>query len=203
MAEDIKALLEKIHEEGIKAAEAKASQIKAEAEREAGRLIAQAKKEAERLIKEAKEDIAKDEQAKKALLAQAARDLLLELRAEINAMLGKIISHKVQEALSAEAIARIIAEIIKKEQASHKGDAVVALSKEDQEALEKGLLSKLKEEIKKGVNLRPSQELTGGFSISFDAGKSQFDFSDKALAQYLGNYVRPKLKELLEEAFSG
>jgi vacuolar-type H+-ATPase subunit E/Vma4 len=48
--------------------------------------------------------------------------------------------------------------------------------------------------------LRPAEEISGGFTISFDDGKSCYDFTDKALAEYIGIYLKPKLNQILMEA---
>ncbi|PIW68507.1 MAG: V-type ATP synthase subunit E, partial [Candidatus Omnitrophica bacterium CG12_big_fil_rev_8_21_14_0_65_42_8] len=53
-------------------------------------------------------------------------------------------------------------------------------------------------EAKKGIVVRASDEISVGFTISFDAGKSQYDFTDKALAEYIGVYLKPKLSEILK-----
>ncbi|MCM8798762.1 MAG: hypothetical protein NC821_04800, partial [Candidatus Omnitrophica bacterium] len=84
MAEDIQGLLKKIQEEGIKKAEEKAEQIEKEARKRAEEILSQAKEEAERLIKEAKEKISQEQSHTQTLLQQAARDLLLTLKKEIN-----------------------------------------------------------------------------------------------------------------------
>ena len=83
-----------------------------------------------------------------------------------------------------------------------KGGIVISLGKEEFQKLEKTLLSELKDEVKKGVTLKSSDEIGAGFIISFDAGKSHFDFTDKALAQYLGGYLKPAIAELLKEGVS-
>ena len=71
------------------------------------------------------------------------------------------------------------------------------MKKEDQEKIEKGLLAELKEEVKKGITLKPSEDIAGGFIISYDAGKSHFDFTDKALAEYFSLYLKPKIGQML------
>ena len=48
--------------------------------------------------------------------------------------------------------------------------------------------------------LKPAEDILGGFTISFDSGKSQFDFTDQALAEYIGQYLKPKLEEILQAA---
>ena len=53
MAEQIKDLIEKINQEGIKAAEEKARQVEEAAKQKADEILAKAKLEAERIIAEA------------------------------------------------------------------------------------------------------------------------------------------------------
>lgn len=202
MAEDIKNLIEKIQQEGIQAAQEKALQIEEEARLQAQNIIAQAKKEAQKLISEAKEKCARLEESSNASLKQAGRDLLLNLREQINALLDKIILSHARAQLTPQEITRIIALLIKDYGNKEKGGIVISLGKEEFQKLEKTLLSELKDEVKKGVTLKSSDEIGAGFIISFDAGKSHFDFTDKALAQYLGGYLKPAIAELLKEGVS-
>ena len=200
MAEDIKALIDKINEEGVKAGQEKAAAIEEEARKRAQGLVEKALKESEKLVIDAKERIARMEEKQKALLSQAGRDLLLSLRKEINSMLHRIIVQDLHQALSATEMARIIFEMVTQEDAQHKGDILITLGKEHREALEKSVLAKLKDRVTHQITLQPSDQIHAGFMISFDGGKSQFDFTDKALAEYIGTYLKPKLNELLKGA---
>lgn len=200
MAEDIKNLIEKIQQEGIKTAQEKAKEIEAQAAKEAARLLQEAKDQAERFIREAGERVNKMEEKQKTLLEQAGRDLLIVLRKEIGALLHRIISLEVKNALAPEALAKLIMELVKNYSRQAEGQTIVSLNQEDLEFLEKGFLSKLQEEVKKGVSLKPADDIQGGFVISYDGGKSQCDFSDQALAEYIGVYLKPKLAEILKEA---
>jgi len=200
MAEDIKGLIEKIQQEGIKAAQDQARKIQEEAEHKAKEIIAKAKIEAENIILAAKEDSAKIEESTKASIRQAGRDVLLSLRKEINAMLDKLIAQRLREALSPQELSKIIAELIKHYKDKTDTEVIVSLQKEDLEKLEKGFLGDLREEIKKKIVLNPSEDIQAGFIISYDAGKSHFDFTDKALVEYIGSYIRPKLNQILNEA---
>jgi vacuolar-type H+-ATPase subunit E/Vma4 len=196
MAEEIKDLIEKIQQEGIKAAEDKAREIENQANRQAEEIIKKAKVQAERLINEAKDKIAKMEESSKSLLKQAGRDLILSLRQEINAMLEKLILSSVRQTLNLGEMAKILNALVKNY--SSKEDVIIALNKEDLEKMEKGFLEALKEETNKGIIIRPSDDIQAGFIISYDNGKSYYDFSDKSLAEYIGSYVKPKLNELLK-----
>jgi len=196
MADEIKELIEKIQEEGIQAAEDKAREIENQSKLKAEEIVKKAKAEAEKLIAEAKDEIAKMQESSKSLLKQAGRDLILSLRKEINTMLEKLIVSGVRQPLNPEEMAKILTALIKNYSA--KEDVIIRLNKEDLGNIEKGFLDALKAETKKGITLRPSDDIQAGFTISYDGGKSYYDFTDKSLAEYIGSYLKPKLNELLK-----
>ncbi|MFH1777726.1 MAG: hypothetical protein ABH952_09255 [Candidatus Omnitrophota bacterium] len=199
MAEEIKGLIEKIQQEGIKAAEDRGKAIEQEAQERAEEIKQSAKKDAEKIIADAKDKAAKIEANTKILLKQASRDVLINLRKGINTMLDKMLVLRSQDALGNEELAKIISSLITGYRSKENGDIRVLLKKEDLAALEKNLFTELKEEIKKGITIQSSGDITGGFTISYDRGKSHFDFTDQAIAAYIGTYLKPKLREILEE----
>ncbi len=200
MAEEIRDLIEKINQEGIRVAEEKAHSIEAAAQKRADDILAHAMRESEEMIAAAKDRIRRDDEKGKILLNQAGRDLLLSLRKEINVMLGRIVVSEIQKALTPEALFKLLSEVVRNYSAGEISDITVLLNKEDLEILEKNFLYKLKEETKKKIILSPSEEISGGFTISFDSGNSCYDFTDKALAEYIGAYLKPKLNQILLEA---
>jgi len=199
MAEEIRDLIEKINQEGIKAAEEKAQNIEAAAQQRADSILTQARLEAEEMIAVEKDRIRREEEKGKILLAQAGRDLLLSLRKEINAMLGRIIVSDIQQALTPEALFKILVEVIKNDSAGKSSDITVLLNEKDLETLKKYFLHKLGEETKKKIVLKPAEEISGDFTISFDREKSCYDFTDKALAEYISTYLKPKLNQILQK----
>ena len=198
MAEDIKSLIEKIQQEGIKAAGDKAKEIEGQATQRAGDIIKAAERKAQQLISNAKEEIAKMEKSGRASLEQAARDLLLSLREQINSMLEKVVVAQLGRALSPEEMSKIITTLIKEMSRAKEAEVIVLLKEKDLKKVEKSVLHQLGAEAKKGVTLKPSGEITGGFIISYDGGKSHFDFTDKAIAEYLSLHLKPRLAELLK-----
>jgi V/A-type H+-transporting ATPase subunit E len=200
MAEEIRDLIEKINQEGIRAAEEKAQNIEAAAKQRADDILAQARLEAEEMIAVAKDRIHREDEKGKTLLVQAGRDLLLSLRKEINAMLGRIVVSDIQQTLTHEALFKLLSEVVRNFSAKEGSDITVLLNKDDLEILEKFFLLQLREETRKKIILMPAEEISGGFTISFDSGKSCFDFTDKALAEYIGTYLKPKLNQILKEA---
>jgi len=198
MAQELKELIEKIQTEGVKAAEDKAREIEKEARQSANKIIKDAQKKAEQIIGDAKTRIEGMEASGRSSLKQAGRDLILSLRKEINAVLDRLVVSRVHKALSPDELISIIGQLVKNCKAADRADIVISLKKEDLEKIEKQFLSELKDEAGKGITLRRQDEIQGGFTISFDKGKSLYDFTDKALAEYISSSLNPKLAQLLK-----
>lgn len=200
MADDIKGLIERIQQEGVRAAEDKASAIEEEAREKAAEMIKQAQARAEKMIRDAREEIARDKSGAEASLKQAGRDAILSLEEEIEAMLERLIKARTQEALTPQELIRLIDSLVKGYTKKEDSDITVSLGKSDFKKLQEGFAGELKEMVKKGILLKPSDEISGGFIISYDEGKSHFDFTDKALAEYIGRHLKPGLAQILENA---
>ena len=112
-------------------------------------------------------------------------------------MLEKVAAVEIAGALTPEALAVIITALVKEFCRGQEGEVLVFLKEQDKRVLEGAFLSKLKNELKKGIELHSQDDIQSGFVISFDAGRSLFDFTEKSLAQYLGTQVKPKLADIL------
>lgn len=200
MAEDINGLLEKIRRDGIEAAEKKAAEIEAEASRRAEDKVRHAGEEAAEMVARAREEITRMEDGAKRSLIQASRDTLISLRQSITMTLEKVAAAHVHKALSADEIARLILVLVKDAGCAGKEKTVVTLRREDLEKVEKPLFAALSAELRKGLVLKHSADIKGGFTISYDSGRSYYDFTDRALAEHIAAHLKPELAKLLEEA---
>jgi V/A-type H+/Na+-transporting ATPase subunit E len=199
MADQIKELIEKINQEGVAAAQEKARQIEDDARAKAEVILEKADNQAKKTVSEAEEKVLRLEASSRAALQQAARDMLLSLKKDILALLERLMVKDLSAALPAEALSAIIAGIIKQYCAQDSDEVVIYLSGQDKAKLEGHFLGKLKDELKKGIQLRQDSDIQAGFIISFDSGKSHFDFSDQVLAKYLGVNLKPKVAELFKD----
>ena len=199
MADQIKELIEKINQEGVQVAEEKARQIEAQAKAQAEMILQKANSQAKKIIEEAQEKISRMQESSEASLKQAGRDMLLALKGQINQKLQNIISAEVSASLNPEELAKIIEGLAKEYCAKDNKGAIVYLSDGDKNKLEGLFLNRLKDELKKGIELRSQEDIRSGFIISFDAGKSSFDFSNKALVEYIGLSLKAKVAELLKD----
>lgn len=203
MAEELKELLEKIQREGVDAAEAKKQKIETDAKLHAGKIIEDANKEANSILSKAREEIANLESSSRATLKQAARDMLIALREDIAQTMDKIIRGHVHKALDPAEIKKIILDLIKGSAKAGTDKIIITMNSEDLGKVEKALIGELGSEITKGgIELKHSGQIKGGFTISYDSGKSHYDFTDKSLADYMSAYLNPRLGKILEEAIN-
>lgn len=200
MSENLKGLLEKINQEGIKSAEKKAGEIEDKARLDAEKVLSDARKLAGEIVQKAEAEVEKTQVNAELSLKQASRDLLLSLKEDIKKMLNKIIAGEIHKALSNEEIAGILAGLIDKyvEKNGQADDIKVLVKKEDLEKIKNSFMSKLKDRVKAGVEFRPSPNINAGFSISFDKGKLYFDFSDEGLLETLCAYLNPELAKIIK-----
>jgi len=200
MSENLKDLLEKINQEGVKSAEEKARIIESKAENDAKKILGDARKLADSIIQEASSGARRMKESSEASLKQASRDTILSLKEEIKKILNKIVALEISKSMSGEETGRILAGLIegyvdKNGQAS---DVKILVKKEDLEKIKNSFMSKLKGKLTSGVEFRPSANINAGFSISFDKGKSYFDFSDEGLLEALSAYLNPELAKLIK-----
>ena len=200
MSEKLKGLLEKINQEGVKQAEETASVIETRARADAEKILKDAKIEAQKIIEDAKADAKKTKRSGETALKQASRDLILALKDEIKKIFNKVVATDTAKAMSQENLAEILGDLIENyvEKNGKTSDIRVLLKKEDLERLKKSLTSKLKDKLKDGIEFKPSPSINAGFSISFDKGKSFFDFTDEGLTDALCAYLNPELAKLLK-----
>ena len=198
MAEEIKDLIAKTHQEGIKAAEEKAGQIKTEAESIAQKIITEAKKQAQSIVEQAKSEAKILDDSTNASLQQAGRDLLIGLKKEINSILNRLIKADIHQALTVNELAKIIETLIKNAPLALGSEIIVSLNEQDKIKLEQGFLKQLVESTKKQIVLKAVDGIDSGVIISFDAGKSIFDFSGQALTEYISGCLRPELSKILK-----
>jgi len=193
MAEEIKNLIEKIKSEGIQKGEEQALAIEKAAQAKADKIIAEAKKTADSIVAQAQQTAKQTDRSMRNTLSQAGRDFSLMVKKEVCAMLDALVRQKIKDALTPQELISLIAAAIN---ASGLNQAHVVVSSDDEAKMEK-LIFELGEKLKKGITLSGASDIRAGFVISFDQGKSQFDFSEASLAEFISSTLKPKLNTIL------
>ena len=194
MSEELQSLLDKINADGIQKAEAEAAKIIADAKSEAAKIIADAKRESEAVCDLAAFE-AKALKARAASAAnQAARDIILQLRADLVSRLNAAVSASASSALTPEFMAQLIKGIAEKFAASPDAELTVRCAVKDTAAL-KGALA---DSIKTDPVMIASPEISAGVQVEFNDSDCCFDFSEAAVSDLLAAYAGEQLSAVFK-----
>ncbi len=194
-------LIDQIKKDGVEAAETQAEAILTAAKAEAEKIISGAKAEAEKLVLDAKAENERAVKSGEDALRQAGRNLLISFRESVTKELKAILSENISSVYSSEELAQLIVKVVA-EWASkpEKEDITVILNSEDLKKLEDTILSGLKDKMQKGVTLKATDSIDGGFRIAVNDGGAYYDYSKDAVTEMLADYLSPKIASLLREA---
>ncbi|MBO5202812.1 MAG: hypothetical protein J6C30_08805 [Lentisphaeria bacterium] len=198
MAEDLQGLLNRIQNDGLRKAENEREQIIAEAKAEAEKIVAEAKAQAAALEKQAAESAAAMQERAKITIQQAARDIVIGLKVELQERLRRIAKGSVEAAMTPQLMAQLIGAMANAyAQDSAKGIELI-LSQKDLDNLEQGLFASLSADLMAKCELSLGNDFSAGLKIGFKDNDIFLDFSDEALADVICEFVGPKLAALIK-----
>ena len=178
----IQDLVSAVRKEGIEAANAKAEEIISEAEKKAAAIIAKANDEAKAAKEAAERDIALLKEGAMVGAQQARRDAVLSFKEEVQKEFEKLLSAEVGKAVSGDKLADLIKAALAGEDISKYSAEISSVSD--------AVKSKLADEIKDGLEIKPSKHVQAGFRLAAKDGSSYFDCTDEAIMEMLSPYFR-------------
>jgi len=202
MAEDIQGLLQKIHEEGLKKADAEKEKIVADAKAQADSILKKAREEADSIVKKAEEEASGSEARAKAAIKQAARDIILTLKDDLMKRLDKVLKGAVDQAMTADLMGKILLEMVRNYKEKNIGadpELDILLNAKDLAALEGALKSSLAAELRKNPVISAGSDFGSGLKIGFKGSDVFFDFSDDALSEIISHYIGPRVAAMLND----
>ncbi len=194
----LKELIDKIKEDGVRAAENEADSILKAAKDEADRIIADAQAQADKILANAKSENDRMVMSGEAAIRNAGRNLLISFRESVARELKAVVGEKVSAVYSSEAFAQLIVNVV--ESWANKpevDDVAVILNSESLKSLEDAVLAGVKGRMLNGVTLKASDSFDGGFRISVNNGNAYYDYSTEAGVDMLSNYLSPRITDLL------
>ena len=198
MSEELQSLLDKINADGIQKAEAEAAKIIADAKSEAAKIIADAKRESDAVCDLAAFE-AKALKSRAASAAnQAARDIILQLRADLVSRLNAAVSASASSALTPEFMAQLIKVLAEKFAASPDAELTVRCAVKDTAALDAALKGALADSIKTDPVMIASPEISAGVQVEFNDSDCCFDFSEAAVSDLLAAYAGEQLSAVFK-----
>ena len=188
-------LIAKLKQEGVEGAQKAADEILAKAKADAEALIEKARKAAEAREKDAEAKAAQFQHNAELAVKQAGRDAELLLKEQIQALFDRVFKHEVAKTMDEGLLKDAILSIIKD---WGKGEsAEVTVTEAQAKALESVLFAGVKKEVKDGVTLKPSSDLSGGFRIGVKGSDVYYDFSDASVAELLRHFLNARINAIL------
>ena len=193
MEQQIQDLIASIKKDGIESATNESKKILEEARKEAERIVDEAKKERDKIIADGKKTIEIERESSISSVKQAARDVSLTLRKNLEDKFKKILGQKVSSSLDEKVIAEAIVAVVKGEC----NGCDVEVSKEMVDKVNAVLTSQFAKELEKGVTLRASSSVSGGCKVYSKDGSAYIDLSDEEITKLLYPYLSSSLKEII------
>ena len=193
MEQQIQDLIASIKKDGIESATIESKKILEEARKEAERIVNEARKERDKIIADGKKTIEIERESSISSVKQAARDVSLTLRKNLVDKFKKILGQKVSSSLDEKVIAEAIVAVVKGEC----NGCDVEVSKEMVDKVNAVLTSQFAKELEKGVTLRASSSVSGGFKVYSKDGSAYIDLSDEEITKLLYPYLSSSLKEII------
>lgn len=194
MEMQIQDLIASIKKDGLDQAKKEADEYLAKARAEADEIVRKAQVEREKLLESAKKEIDLERQSSRASLEQAARDASLTIKRSVLDLLESILKESVKAELSGKALEELICQVVASDAVSD--GSTVNVSPDDLKTLSSDLVAKLAQKLKKGIVLRSSASVSGGFVVMEKDGSGFIDLSDEEIAKLLWPYLSENLRKL-------
>ena len=199
MIEDVQGLLEKIRNEGITKAQEEKNAVLEQAKQEAASIVDKARSEADLLLEDARRQIASDRKKADDAIRQAARDVVISMKADLLKKLNAVTQECVAESMTPETMEKIILEMAKNYgNASGSVSAELLLAGKDREQAQAYLMSRLLAALKEKPEIHLTNEFNSGLQIAFKGDEVFFDFSDEALTEVLCKFAGAKLASVIK-----
>ena len=198
MGTDVAAFAKQLKEDGVEAARQEAEQIKQEARTEADRIIAEAKSAADKFRQEAESELAKKRTRFEAELQLVARDLMLNLKQQVEAVATSLLKDQVTKAFSREeTIREAILEVLKSQESGLEWE--LALGPTVGKSLAELSAGELFKEEAAAVQLTDGFD-KAGFELRGVGGSEVIEVSDESTAEAFRRLMSPELKKILDAA---
>ena len=196
MALQIQDLVASIRKDGVEAGKQDAEKIIADAKKQAGEIVQQARKDAATAMADAQREIEVRDKSARASLQQAGRDVELSLKKAITAELDAILETKIEKAFSGKELADLIISVVKSSMVDSTKEEILVNPKQ-YEALARSLKADLGEEMRKGLVIRPVENVESGFRVADKDGSGFYDFSAEEIASLMKPFLGDELSKII------
>jgi len=191
-------LTEKIYQEGVGKAQEESERIIKEARAKADSLMADAKKEASALREKAKKEAGELKENVASEIRLAGQQAVSALKQEIAGLIvDGLVDAQISDAYKDSAFIKKLIETTVSAWSPSAESLVLELPESSRGEMEEYLKSGALDKIKKGMDVRFSSSLEGGFRIGPEGSGFLVSFSDEGFANFFKEYLRPRASKYL------
>jgi V/A-type H+-transporting ATPase subunit E len=206
----VQALIDRIREQAVAAGRREADSLREQAQAEAAAMLEAAKRERDAMLSEARKQIAIEQEAGRAAVQLAARDVMLALEASVvarfEAHVGRLVSDALQDPALMRALVLVLAGRVSEELLVGKDIEVVVSALLDEhppdepmpKAVRDGILGLSHGMLREGVVLSVSPKLSAGAKVKLVGQAAEVDLSAAAISEMLLAYLTPRFRALLQ-----
>lgn len=196
MEAKLESLIQKIEQEAVDGAQAKADALLKEAHQQADQLVGDAKREAEEIVSGAQRQADEFRTSSETALQHAARDVELQLKERIEALFDRVFRDSVGATMDAAFLKDMILKIA--EQWSRDGSLEITVSESDRDALQNLLFAGLQQELANKISLAAGTRAGKGIQVGLKGESVYYDFAEGAIATALKEHISPRLRQTLD-----
>ena len=218
VASGVQELINRLRDEGVKAGQEKSDQVLRETQEQTSRIVAQAKAEAEEILSKARSEIETERAAAKESLRVAIRDTELKMEAELKADFAAHVKRLVSVELSDREFLRQIVlaiagmaagdkacegqpvEVLLPQDLFETDERETRLTEKGQDRMRHLVLGISGDMLREGVDLKPSEAISGGIRIRLVGEDLEIDLSDQAISDLLLQNLLPRYQAIVTGA---
>jgi V/A-type H+-transporting ATPase subunit E len=218
VASGVQELINRLRDEGVKAGQEKSDQVLREAQEQASRIVAQAEAEAEKILNKARSEIETERAAANDSLRVAIRDTELKMEAELKAGFAAHVKRLVSVELSDREFLRQIVlgiagmaagdkacegqpvEVLLPQGLFETDERETRLTEKGQDRMRHLVLGISGDMLREGVDLKPSEDISGGIRIRLVGEDLEIDLSDQAISDLLLQNLLPRYQAIVTGA---
>ncbi len=200
MSEKLKALTDKIYEEGIEKAKADSSKILTDAKKEADQIINDAINKRDQMLKEAESEIESLRKKVASEIKMASQKSINQFKQQLSHIITeKVISEPITEIFSnPEFCANAIYTCLVSLQKNTDGAWIIEIPEKDKKAIEQALANNKAQVLSNDVIIKPNSQLKSGFEVKPENGNFILKFDEEMFAEYFGTFLKVETKNMID-----
>jgi V/A-type H+/Na+-transporting ATPase subunit E len=202
MAVELQHLIDRINREAIEKADEERERILAHAKERAATLVREAEAAAKARLEKADLDAQVYVERSTRTLEQAARDLLITVGQAVEGIVQGIVGEATGDALDPATLRQMMVKMAQAyaERNGTEGRIEFLIGESDKEEIMAFFAEQYRQHLVSGLTVKPDRDVIKGFRVILKDERIYHDFTKPAIAEALGNFLRPHLAEIVHRA---